>query len=71
MEIRPIGQYLVSDRHLAQSALDKALRIQATTKNGWNRPRNGMILYQKGAVTPEDLAVELMKQKRDRVRYGN
>lgn len=71
MDIKPIGQYLVADKHLAPSALDKALKIQATRKNEPNKPRIGIILFQIGAITPEDLAVELLKQKRDRVRIGN
>lgn len=71
MNIKPIGQYLVADKHLAPSALDKALRIQASKKDEPNKPRIGLILFQIGAITPEDLAVELMKQKRDRVRASN
>ncbi len=67
MDPRPIGQYLVAERRIKPSDLEKALRIQAGRGGQTPKPRLGVILFQMGVVDPQDLAMALIKQKRDRV----
>ncbi len=68
MEKKMLGQYLLEDKLIDNSQLQKALETQANSLSGGNTPLLGTVLVQMGAVKEQDVTFELEKQERDRMR---